>query len=383
MAGVESSICNVSPLMVCAPPDNPDWPTDADIGVGLRLRPGAQAGAWAPGDFGLLDFGQGNNGVQNALMGFGLDGCQEQDTTATKPGVGEITNAVNTRLDVYDKGDDSPCDSSTGFGCPAKSARKDATINITPKNPPQITKTGTATPPTQAEIDTAAAGMSCPADPEAADLVFEPPVSPAKGLGRDSCHYGYGGCPATDDQPGGNIGTKAWDRDGYFLANYGWNAATWPTQTGLPATATRYQVYQWELGDTANRLATKKFAYVDPNPQTSGPPTNRTYKWTVKAQCSYPAPKYGNTNYPDQKDRRILTIIAADCTNLTGKGQAYEDFIILRAFDVFLTEPMMNRTDPGTTNNEEVYGEIIGPPETFGGGAGFQYYSRSKPYLVR
>lgn len=374
VAGVQSSICNVSPLMVCAPSN--DWPTDEDIGEGIRLKPGANTGAWAPGDFGLLDFGSGNTGVINALQGFGLNGCQETDTTATEPGVKDVTDAINTRMDVYDKGDASVCDPTTGYGCPAPSARKDAIVDATPKPAPTIVKVGNSTPPTAAEI-TAAAG-SCPADPKAAGLVFDIPASPVKGLQRDDCHY-------TDTCSGGNIGDKTWDRNGYFLDNYGWDSATWPTQTGLPSNATRYQVYLWELEDTANRLRTKTYASVDSSPKVTGPPTNHTYTWTVHTQCSYPSVKYGSTAYPAQKDRRILTVIAADCSKLTGKGTAFEDFVILRAFDVFLTEPSLTRpTYPGPTptSSKEIYGEIIGPAESASGG-GFQYYSRVKPYLVR
>lgn len=373
VAGVESSICNVAPLMVCAP-DTPGWPTSADIGEGIRLKPGAQVGAWVPGNFGLLDFGSGNNGVIDALQGFGLDGCQATDTTATEPGVKDVTDAINTRLDVYDKGDASVCDPSTGYGCPAPSARKDAIVDATGKPPQTIVKVGNSTPPTASEIATAAG--SCPADPKAAGLVFDVPTSPVKGLQRDDCHY-------ADNCAGGNIGDKQWDRDGYFLENYGWDSATWPTQTGLPATATRYQVYKWELESPTARLATKTYASVDPSPKITGPASNHTYTWTVHKQCSYPTVKYGSTSYPAQKDRRLLTVIAADCTNLKGKGQAFEDFVILRAFDIFLTEPSYSRSYPGPTDVKEIYGEIVGPAESVGGGAGFQYYARNKPYLVR
>lgn len=369
VAGVQSSICNVSPIMVCAP-NTPGWPTNADIGTGIRLKPGSQVGAWAPGNFGLLDFGSGNNGVIAALQGFGLNGCQETDTTATEPGVKDVTDAINTRLDVYDKGDASVCNVATGYGCPAASARKDA---ITKANT-TIEITNDATPPTTAQVTTAAAGL-CPANPKAAKLVFEAPTDTIKGFQRDTCHY-------TNTCAGGNIGDKSWDRNGYFLTNYGWNSTTWPTQTGLPSTATRYQVYKWELQNPAVRLASKAFGTLDPTPRITGPATNRKYTWTVNAQCSYPAVKYGSTAYPAQKDRRIETVIAADCTNLQGKGTAFEDFTILRAFDVFLTEPSLTRSYPGATNSKEIYGEIIGPSATAQSG-GFQYYSRNKPYLVR
>jgi Flp pilus assembly protein TadG len=382
VAGVESSICNVSPLLVCAP--DKDWPDTSDIGEGIRLKPGPNTGAWAPGDFGLLDFGSGAGDVADALRGFGLNGCQATETTLTQPGseAQKVADAINTRLDVYDKGDASVCDTSTGAGCPAASARKDAIIDITPKNGPTIQKVNDATPPTQAQIDTAAAGLSCPADPKGAKLVFTPPTSPVQGLNRDSCHY-TNSCGGTDS----NIGDKNWDRNAYFLRNYGWDSATWPTNTGLPTSATRYQVYQWELqreaANPGTGLATKKFATVDSSPKESGPATNKTYTWTVHAACSYPAPKYGSTAYPEQKDRRILTIIAADCTDLKGKGSAFEDFTILRAFDVLLTEPSISRTYPATTSFQEIYGEIIGPADPGESGGGFQYYTRAKPYLVR
>jgi len=54
---------------------------------------------------------------------------------------------------------------------------------------------------------------------------------------------------------------------------------------------------------------------------------------------------------------------------------------------VFLTEPSLQRDTAdgfrGTTDDKEIYGEVLGPAETFGGSGGFQYYSRNKPYLVR
>jgi hypothetical protein len=52
-------------------------------------------------------------------------------------------------------------------------------------------------------------------------------------------------------------------------------------------------------------------------------------------------------------------------------------------FDIFLTEPSLQRTVPGPTDDKEIYGEVIGPAETFAGTTGFQYYSRNRPYLVR
>ncbi len=67
------------------------------------------------------------------------------------------------------------------------------------------------------------------------------------------------------------------------------------------------------------------------------------------------------------------------------------DYLLLRVFDIFLTEPSLQRSSTQTgiagatagTDDKEIYGEVIGPAETVGGGGGFQYYSRARPYLVR
>jgi hypothetical protein len=87
----------------------------------------------------------------------------------------------------------------------------------------------------------------------------------------------------------------------------------------------------------------------------------------------------------------VLPIVAANCDNLKGKGQAFEDYVILRVFDIFLTEPSLQRSAANTgitgatvgTDDKEIYGEVIGPAQPVGGSGGFQYYSRSRPYLVR
>ena len=123
--------------------------------------------------------------------------------------------------------------------------------------------------------------------------------------------------------------------------------------------------------------------------QDQGP--NRT--WTIVKQCAFNKPHFATVADPTVKDRRILPIVAANCDNLKGKGQAFEDYIILRVFDVFLTEPSLQRsaaetgvpgaTQDPATDDKEIYGEVIGPAQPVGGGGGFQYYTRSRPYLVR
>jgi hypothetical protein len=76
--------------------------------------------------------------------------------------------------------------------------------------------------------------------------------------------------------------------------------------------------------------------------------------------------------------------VAANCDLLNGKGDIGTDFKLIRVFDVFVTEPSLQRTTyPGPTDDKEIYGEVVGPAKTFAGTTGFQYYARSKPYLVR
>jgi hypothetical protein len=385
VAGVESAICNVAPLFVCT--EDANFPDEDDIGRGLRLKTGS-GNSWAPGNYGLLDFGAGNGGAINALLGHGLNGCQSTGEVKTEPGNKNVTDAINTRLDVYGgsptTSDPSVCNTSDGTGCPAKNARKDLVVDITPggNGQPVILRedSGTVlhTPPTLADGIAAAdaAGLVCPADPKAAGHVFKLAKSSPIGFNRDTCHY---------DNSCGNFGDKLWDRTAYLAANHpGVTASAIATALANGSTGanlTRYDIYQWEMADPANRMGNRRVVSFDA-PKVTGGGTKHAYP--VSVQCSYPAVKYGSTAYPAQKDRRILPIVAANCAALNGSGSLSEKFTLLRVFDVFLTEPSAQRTTvPGPTDDKEIYGEVIGPAETFESGSGLQYYARNKPYLVR
>ena len=386
VAGVESAICSIAPLFVCT--EDPDFPDADDIGRGLLLKTGG-GNSWAPGNYGLLDFGAGNGGAIDALLGHGLNGCQTTEETDTLPGNKNVTDAINTRLDVYDGSpatiDPAICNTADGSGCPALNARKDLVIDLTPEAnaTTEIVKFGTEeappAPPTLAELVAAAdaAGLSCPADPKAAGKEFALAKSSPIGFNRDTCHYSNS---CTD----GNFGDKNWDRDAYLAANHpGVTAAQVATALAngtTGATLTRYDIYKWEMADPSARMTTRRVVSGDPPKIT----VNKTkYAYGVRAQCSYPAVKYGSTAYPAQKDRRVLPIVAANCAALNGSGSLTEKFKLLRVFDVLLTEPSAQRTIPGVTDNKEIYGEVIGPANSFNSGTGLQYYTRNKPYLVR
>lgn len=374
VAGVQSSICNVAPLLVCAP--NNSFPTNEDIGKGIIMKV-AGGSSWAPGNYGFLDFGAGNPAVIDALMGFGLNGCQNTDDNETEPGNKNATDAINTRFDVYEgtgaTNNPSACDLSTGSGCPALNTRKDMTLLMTFKK----RQAGADPPPTAASVPScgAPAGGSVNDTGEVSyetDFALNPA---AKGFPRDTCHYG-GTCT------GGNFGNASWDRDAYMAANHpGIDASTVATAQGKTVDKlTRYDVYVWELANEPSGKMNPVEIGVMPPPVVTGG-GQKTY--TFERKCNFAKPKLAPGAYPAQKDRRILPIVAADCTNLKGKGEAFEDYVLLRAFDIFLTEPSLDRTTPGVTENKEIYGEVVGPAETFAGTTGFQYYSRNRPYLIR
>ena len=382
VAGVESSICNVAPLLVCAPSD--DFPTSADIGKGLVMKT-AGGDAWAPGNYGFLDFGNGNPAVISALLGNGLDGCQNQDDNETEPGNKNATDAINTRMDVYagtQKNEAVNCDTSTGASCPALDTRKDMTLTLTFEIR-QLTTDPVPTPPDCG----ATAGGNVNSGGKTSYTSDFAQNGASRQFGRDACHYD-GTCPTTGGAQ--NFGDGDWDRAGYLAANHpGVDADDIAGVIGGGASLTRYQIYQWEIANepTGKLDPVQVGAVVEDARKVSGP--NTTY--TFHKQCAFNKPRFASAADSTVKDRRVLPVVAANCDNLKGKGEAFEDYVILRVFDVFLTEPSWQRSAAETgiagatagTDDKEIYGEIIGPAQPVGGTGGFQYYSRNKPYLVR
>ena len=396
VAGVQSSICNIAPLMVCVASD--DFPTVNDIGKGIVMKT-AGGNAWAPGNYGYLDFGSGNQGVIDALIGFGLNGCQGEDETVTEPGNKNATDAINTRMDVYagtgatnnpsicDKTTTTPVHTGTGSGCPAENTHKDMAI-IQTYRIRQVTAP-TASPYTCTQP--AGGNANQPGGSVAYTTSFQQSGA-QKNYGRDLCHY-TDTCPGTGGAK--NFGNGTWDKDAYIAYNHpGQTATTIAAAVGGGATAaklTRWQVYQWEIANknsTPSRLANTPQTVISIT--SSGNASNPT--WEVQSLCPKNQPYFGSANYAIQKDRRVLPVVAANCDALAGKGNSeFGDFKILRVFDVFLTEPSLQRTATATgiagatvgTDDKEIYGEVIGPAEPVGNAGGFQYYARNRPYLVR
>jgi Flp pilus assembly protein TadG len=118
VAGLECVVCNFPPLMICNPAEsngNTGAPFNPVPGQLIELKQGGGTGAWTPGNFGLLDPYEGNQGTANlvqSLASTNPGGCYSATVdlrtgSATNP----VSTAMNTRFDMYE---------NPGFGGGAK-----------------------------------------------------------------------------------------------------------------------------------------------------------------------------------------------------------------------------------------------------------------------
>jgi hypothetical protein len=223
---------------------------------------------------------------------------------------------------------------------------------------------------TKTTVTTAPASPACGATGAGVTLKIDPGFaynSAAKGFSRDTCH-GSGSCA------GGNIGDGNWNFAAYMAANHP------GVNTSVVGGTTRYATYLWEQANAGSAEGPQQIGATTSSFKDKG--SNRD--WTITRKCAFSKPKIGSSAYPAQKDRRVLPIVSANCDDLKGKGGPGGEHVggykLLRVFDVFVTEPSFDRA---TTSNKEIYAEIVGPAETGEGTSGFQYYAKSRPFLVR
>jgi len=355
LAGMGSAICRVPPVMFCNPfetPTHQDFDASALQGAGMKLITG---NATAPGNFGFLESGFGS-GAQNLARALGYNSppgdCLPIDGVETKPGLNaSVMDALNTRFDLDTNGS-TTCPSG-GTCSPSRNVRKDL-----------VKGNGCGTSGNQGWQESA--NPYRPTTP--ANLTSGYPD--IMGHPRDLCHAftnslsdsAAAGCTLG----GGRIGNKAWDRDAYFLVNYGWNSATWQSQTGLGPTATRYDVYNWELANTGTS---------DMQQTTQGSKDGFSYP-----VCRGAGITPGGTNV----DRRRISAAVINCVGLGLNG--HESGVpVLKWVDLFLVEPSYQRRRGSTVVTEatDVYVEIIG--ETGSASAGQtagQVVQRNTPYLI-
>ena len=387
VSGVGSAICKVPPLMMCNPQENVDplnplaFNANAYRGIGLHLVEGG-GGSWTPGNFGYLQtgLGPGANVLEYALGANVPPGnCLATDGVTTKPGENtSVTDAINTRFDIYENGLTNAC--TNGTCSPSPNVRKDVV------RPAGSTNFGFKTgndpwdlPLVRYLPDTSG--------------VQSTPYPTAMGHPRDKCHATSqdGNCA------GGRFGTGNWDRDLYFFVNHmplltaqaGGTAPTtpsnaWQTLNSLQTWAlangytvatipniTRYDVYKWELA--ADLLADTLHSY----PSHS---TTQGSKTTDFNNYGRPQSGAGLPASATQLDRRVTSVAVINCVQQNVQGQA-KDVTVAKWVEVFLVEPSIARD---RTVAGDIYVEVI--RETTAGGiapTNPQVVRRDVPYLIK
>ena len=380
-AGLGSAVCRIPPLMICNPDEpesgdqNATFDADSYEGYGLLVVQGGN-NAWAPGDFGYLDLGNGANGVREGLGWLSPNGeCISVDGAEkigvdTEPGVkADAPDSMNTRFDIYDN---VACPS--GGACPAAlNGRKD------------VVRAANSTPSTGNSCKYHNSGWQEPSVPyQPPDLDPLDPLTDTMpttmGHPRDICHAVGAGNANYCNSP---FGDGVWDIAAYAYTHYKrgngtrWTLSDFTTNTGLGADATRFEVYEWEEANSGNTV--DGVVVLDPSPSGA---TGNTMVNHAKPVCSQAHGYAGNVTSPD---RRKMSIAVINCVGHGVRGS--RDNVPVQSWvDVFLVQPSLNRgTGPNKrTTREELYVEIIGESELSGPGGGTgPLIRRDVPYLVR
>lgn len=362
-ASLGSAICNTPPVMICNPreDDGQQFNPNNYIGHGLKL---ITDDAGAPGNFGFLRNGLGT-GTPEVAKSLGWDNqpgeCVPGTGVTTEPGLKDVVfNAINTRFDLDVNGNNT-CPGGAGNCSAAPNVRKDLVKNTT--NSSQCGINGNQSWQ-QAKIGER----------------YRPPsnrnLTPAEissvkvmGLPRDTCHAWSraGDCnvdPAASFDQYGIIGSSNWDRNAYFKVNFGWDAATWPSMTGLPSNVTRYKVYEWEA---ARALSTAEKFQQDGNG-----------KWASAVPVCRSS---GSIN------RRKITAAVINCADQGVAGHK-EGVQVAYWVELFLVEPSFTRyvgsnSTAKLTDANDVYAEIIRAVDVGDDGNVGQVVRRDIPYLIR
>lgn len=370
VASIGNAICKTPPVMLCNP-DEPSTNVNENLafaavkGVGLRLVTG---NATVPGNFGWLEAGiaNGSNALAASLGYNSPPGdCQPTTGVTTKTGMDtSVLKAFNTRFDVYANGN-TTCPGQFGGVCsPSPNARKDVVCD--PDSAKTACKNDTWNESSKPYHPTAAAALPTTgaSDPD----VMGYPKDLCQALPRAQVLASTSTCPVKGD--------GAWDRDAYFRVNYGYAAGSaWQTPTGLSATASRFEVYQWELAHPSISNGGKNYGINVPQVKGS------------EAAFSYPATgRAGVASSTTQADRRRVSVAVLNCQALGVHGKT-SNAPVPTWLDVFLVEPAIDRQDKPPaktlyTDNKDVYVEIIGVTTASSANAG-QVVRRDKPYLIR
>lgn len=342
MAMLERAVCNMPPIMVCIERDDFFLPTLE--GYGLRMRwTDSSVDALAPGNVGFLDLYGEHDSQYELGENAPYNDCGLIEDVTTEPGFRATeTRALNTRFDIF--ANPLSCDPANGDFCPAQNVRanlvfaEESTISTNSPTPP---------PPPACGTYERRSRERQPMTPEE--------VAIAGSFTRDSC-FDDGSCTYMGD---GN-----WDIAGYLARNHPGVSAS-----GF-ARGTRYEIYRWELENPASRMAPRLVSSTVESRQRGN---SGIYEHSFTNHCSYPEPQLATPLAPSntQKDRRLLSVAAVDCTGLTGRSPVD----ILGWLDVFLIQP--------ADSEETIQSEVVGPALRPDNLPTFQYFGRDRAVLIR
>lgn len=342
-AMLDESHCNVAPMMFCAP--SPGYgSTSSDVGDTIRMHlrdPSTETSELdveAPGNFGFLDLDYDITKKPNDRMGLNTQsGVCIGGRVVSDTGNRQVEmQYFNTRFERYDSAANSAkCDAAGNF-CSSQNIRQTRVQVQTDNNNPTPTKACDPTPAATGWQDMSTAGYPNQSCIDAGTCSFQDSLTDA-------------------------------DWTSYM------NTAHSGTSIATAGGPTRYGVYTWER-DNPSLGPVKVSSTSTPRVNGRGQPIGG---YVVTNYCAYPTPRDSkNVFAPSEadKDRRVLTIAAADCSDLHGKGTVK----VLRWLDVFLVDGARTR---GSAH--EFVAEIIGPGTPAGGGNGFQYFGRGKAVLIQ
>ena len=163
-------------------------------------------------------------------------------------------------------------------------------------------------------------------------------------------------------------GDGNWDRDAYFRVNYVWDNATWKSNTGLTDTATRFEVYKWEIAHPDNSGKGIADPQINGNEGAFGQPA------TGRA---------GVSQGGSQPDRREMAVAVLNCQALSAHGKFTAQPVSW--LDVFLTEPAQKRGSGSNlyTSDKGIYVEIVGVTKASTSDPSAIVIRRDKPYLIK
>ena len=383
VAGLGSAICKVPPVMICNPDEplggtNPNLAFDVNsrIGNGMKL---IGDGSYTPGAFGYLETGFGS-GANNLLQAIGYNtppgDCASVTGVKVKAGFNvSVIDGFNTRFDINANGNSCPGGDSNCS--PSINVRKD----LVRGNQCGITGNGWAE-------NAANSGNYATRRyrPTSVALLPAGTAIDLMGFPRDVCHAVGASASCAGFGGSARMGNGNWDRDVYFKSNYNWTPGQWQTNTGLSASATRYQVYKWEYEHpTVTGVGASKGSI---NINQPGQGSTSAYSTPQAGVCLAPGISPGGANV----DRRRISAAVLNCQALGVNGGGNTVYTPTKWIDLFLVEPSIARTrcDGGSggcntqyTEKTDVYVEIVG--ETTSGASGAtagQVVRRDKPYLI-